>query len=1146
MISCAALSRRTITPLLIAGAGLLCAATPAHATRADVGDRADLRIDGTRSFDGFANHELAALDFNGDGLDDVAMASPAGDGPSGNGTGIAYVVLSSHNGEFDLSNPPAGTRVRIDGEVGAGALGVSIDSAGDFNGDGYDDLVVGGPGYGVNGQGDSGKAYIIFGSETPDDVDLASAPQEQAIAIEIEGAQNDRLGSLTAGSADVNGDGLDDVVAVAAAPAQDAGRAYVVFGTTNPQDLSAPGLGSSGYRIEAAPGVRFEAVAMPGDIDTDGYGDIAVVHNSRVIVLRGSPEPTNLAMEFLEEDEGIEVLNVANADALAAAGDMDDDGYGDLAILSPQYAAILFSEGTAEDVVNLSAPAGRGLLIGTSSPITSLAAADFDGDGRDDLAVGLPQADRAGVDDPGMAAVIRGTSAPSDVALESENPLDVTRLDGSVGGHELGRTAAAGDFDGDGIGDLALGAPGTDFNDRVGSGSVYSVEAAPVCPLRADNVSVGTPERDGYLGSGELDTFVTGGGDDELRLGAGDDCGAGGDGEDEIRGGSGKDSLFGGEDRDLLSGGRGKDLLVGDAGDDRIDARGGGADDVICGPGEDVFRVDKRDRVQECERKRKRPFEPGPVTPGHPDRPENDDFADAEQVEGLPASVHGDLGGATVEAGESGAASVWYEWVAPADGAVAFDAGPCGDPLTPGLAVFRGASLDTLSREAVVADFSDCADNKSGLNPVILDAKEGVRYSISASSDVSAEFELTLTPQTRPSNDDRSSAEILPPGTDRVEVSTAGATLESGEPSSWTGSLWYVWTAPASGVLAIESCASNHDSALALFRDDGSSAPEAKQDDAGWYPGIKNTDCSAVFGRGARLAASVDEGERVLVVVGNENEAGKAVVDFALSAAPANDDLADAQEIGAEPAGIAGDNLAATAEPGASELGAASVWYRWTPSRDMPVSVRTCSSFVLTVFEGTTHEDKDQIAQKGTCDPQSARPHFDWLRFEVEAGKTYLFRVDGRRAQGDAPTRGPFEYQFILGIRNNDLKDATALEGTTFAATTEFGISDLEEGEPSHTSRPGAAVSGSVWFSWTAPESGPYRLRGSGFTRAYTGDGTIASLQAVEPAAGDPDVFEASGGKTYYLVVTQSLIPPRYSPPAGPVSISLEPAPPER
>jgi hypothetical protein len=197
---------------------------------------------------------------------------------AGAGIDAALAALPQQAGRADLASD---VHLRIDGAIGGGRAGAAVAGAGDVNGDGRGDVVVGAPQETARGRSGSGSAYVIFGTESPTTVDLA---QVGARGFRIDGAAaGDRLGTAVGGAGDVNGDGLADVVL--GAPEADArgrggsGTAFVVFGrreTSGAVDLAA--LAGAGFRIDGAAALdnAGAAVAGAGDVNGDGRADVVV------------------------------------------------------------------------------------------------------------------------------------------------------------------------------------------------------------------------------------------------------------------------------------------------------------------------------------------------------------------------------------------------------------------------------------------------------------------------------------------------------------------------------------------------------------------------------------------------------------------------------------------------------------------------------------------------------------------------------------------------------------------------------------------------------------------------------------------------------------------------------------------------------
>jgi hypothetical protein len=210
-----------------------------------------------------------AGDVNGDGLDDIAVGVPRFD-RAGNpaGLGAVYIIWGKRTTTpVDLADVGVhGTRLgyRIVSARGLGTIGTAVANAGDVNGDGRPDLIIGQPAYYSTSRADAGRALIVFGTRTTPsiDVDRIGTPGDTH-GILIEGAHGgDAAGTAVAGIGDVNGDGLSDV-AVGAPNSSfngrtDNGSVYVVYGQRTPGTIDLRSLGHGrpehGYVIQGAGG----------------------------------------------------------------------------------------------------------------------------------------------------------------------------------------------------------------------------------------------------------------------------------------------------------------------------------------------------------------------------------------------------------------------------------------------------------------------------------------------------------------------------------------------------------------------------------------------------------------------------------------------------------------------------------------------------------------------------------------------------------------------------------------------------------------------------------------------------------------------------------------------------------------------------
>jgi hypothetical protein len=221
---------------------------------------ADWRGDGTQSYAEFAASVGTAGDVNGDGYSDVIIGAPWFDNVPDGDEGRAYVYHGSATG---LASSPNWTE---EGNQVLATFGTSVATAGDVNGDGYSDVIVGAPLY-DNGQTDEGRAYVYHGSAT------GLSFGGNWTAESNQGSAN--FGTSVGTAGDVNGDGYADVIV--GAPQYDngqlvEGRAYAFHG-------SATGLsGLVNWTRESNQAMAFFgwSVGTAGDIQGDGYADVIV------------------------------------------------------------------------------------------------------------------------------------------------------------------------------------------------------------------------------------------------------------------------------------------------------------------------------------------------------------------------------------------------------------------------------------------------------------------------------------------------------------------------------------------------------------------------------------------------------------------------------------------------------------------------------------------------------------------------------------------------------------------------------------------------------------------------------------------------------------------------------------------------------
>jgi Ca2+-binding RTX toxin-like protein len=389
------------------------------------------KINGEAAYD-FSGLSEAAGDINGDGIDDLVISARLA-GPNGNASGASYVIFGSatpFQSEFELSDLDGANGFKINGEAIGDESGVSVSGAGDINGDGFDDLVIGANRADPNGRSSAGATYVVFGSEDPFQSTLELSSLNGANGFQINGvATSDQSGISVSRAGDVNGDGIDDLIIGAhnADPnsRSNSGATYVVFGSQEPfgADLNLSTLdGSNGFRIngETAQDLSGFSVSAAGDFNGDGIADIVIGARGAdpngkssagaTYVVFGSREPFggNLNLSALDGSNGFQINGEVASDlsgfSVSAAGDINGDGFDDIIIGA--YAAspngtrsgasyVVFGSdsdfGATLELSNLDGTTGfklNGVAASDLSGQSVSGAGDVNGDGFDDIIIG--------------------------------------------------------------------------------------------------------------------------------------------------------------------------------------------------------------------------------------------------------------------------------------------------------------------------------------------------------------------------------------------------------------------------------------------------------------------------------------------------------------------------------------------------------------------------------------------------------------------------------------------------------------------------------------------------------------------------------------------------------------------------------------
>jgi hypothetical protein len=402
------------------------------------------------------------LDLDGDGLDDIAAGEPHA--MQAGRTDLGSVVILA--GRAGAAPQPA--RI-LYGELSGDLFGHSVSGAGDINGDGYADLLVGAPNATRGGRRNAGRVFVFMGSA----LGVSMSP---TFALDG-GLDGDVYGRVVAGVGDVNRDGYSDVVV--GAPLRDVGviadvgAVYLYLG-------SHLGLSSVASKVfnGTSRGDEFgDALKSAGDFNGDGFADLAI--GTYLASPMGRVSAGTVSIYFgsdigLSSSSAITVLGSAMGDKLGwalAGADVNNDGFGDVAIgaigttiagianagtLSVLFGAAMGFRGPVRVRGGNAANDAVGFALSAGS--------DLNGDGFADLCMGTPRAMIGGAPARGSVQLLLGS-------VDGTQSTPARVIEGANVGDQFGfSVSCAGNVNGDTFDDLVIGANTADPQNRPDAG----------------------------------------------------------------------------------------------------------------------------------------------------------------------------------------------------------------------------------------------------------------------------------------------------------------------------------------------------------------------------------------------------------------------------------------------------------------------------------------------------------------------------------------------------------------------------------------------------------------------------------------------------------------------------------------------------